>query len=127
MPAAEAYQYAVWRLVADLERGETTNVGVLLYCRRLGFLEARVHLDAARLRALAPALDPGAVRDHLDGLLRVVAGDPAAGHIAGRPQSERFHWLVAPASTIVQPGPVHTGLAADPAAVLDRLLARLVR
>jgi Protein of unknown function (DUF3037) len=122
----EAYQYALWRLVADLERGEVINAGVLLFCRRRSFLEARVHVDAAKLSALAPELDPRVVTDHLAGLVRVAAGDPAAGEIARAPQSERFHWLVAPASTIVQPGPVHTGLCDDPAALLDRLFARLV-
>lgn len=126
MPAPEAYQYALWRLVGDLERGEAVNAGVLLYARRHRFLEARVHVDAARLAALAPALDPRAVADHLDGLARVAAGDEAAGSVARLPQSERFHWLVAPASTVVQPGPVHTGLCEDPAALLDRLFARLV-
>lgn len=127
MPAVESYQYALWRLVPDLQRGEQLNAGLLLYCRRRRFLEARVHVDPARLAAFAPALDPDRVADHLQGLARVAAGDPDAGAIARAPQSERFHWLVAPASTLVQPGPVHTGLSADPAALLDRLFARLVR
>ena len=127
MPEPDAYQYALWRLVPDLQRGEALNVGVILYCRRRRFLEARVHVDAARLAAVAPGLDAQAVTDHLDGLVRVAAGAPGAGDVAGAPQSERFHWLVAPASTIVQPGPVHTGVGDDPAALLDRLFARLVR
>lgn len=127
MPGPEAYQYALWRLVPDLQRGEALNVGVILYCRRRSFLEARVHVDAARLAAVAPDLDPVAVSDHLDGLVRVAAGAPGGGEVASAPQSERFHWLVAPASTIVQPGPVHTGVGDDPAVLLDRLFARLVR
>jgi hypothetical protein len=126
MPAPEAYQYALWRLVPDLQRGEAMNVGVLLYARRHRFLEARVHVDPARLAALAPQLGAATLRDHLGGLARVAAGDPAAGALAQAPQSERFHWLVAPASTMVQPGPVHTGLCEDPTALLERLFRRLV-
>lgn len=126
MPAPESYQYALWRLVGDLQRGEAVNAGVILYCRRRRFLEARVHVDPARLALLAPALDARAVAEHLDGLVRVAAGDEQAGALARLPQSERFHWLVAPASTAVQPGPVHTGLCDDPDALLGRLFARLV-
>lgn len=126
MPGPEAYQYAVWRLVPDLVRGESLNAGVVLFARRHRFLEARVHVDAARLAALAPELDPPAVADHLAGMARVAAGDPGAGTVAALPPSERFHWLVAPASTMIQPGAVHTGLCDDPADLLDRLFARLV-
>jgi hypothetical protein len=126
MPAAEAYQYALWRLVPDLQRGEALNAGVVLYARRHRFLQARVHVDPLRLASFAPELDP-----------RVPARPPRRARPRrrrrapggrGRPaeQSERFHWLVAPASTVVQPGPVHTGLCEEPAALLDRLFARLV-
>ncbi len=110
----------------DLERGERLNVGVLLYARRHRFLQARVALDDGRLAALAPALDPRTVREHLDGLVRIAAGDAGAGAVARLGQSERFHWLVAPASTIVQPGPVHTGICPGPAERLEQLFARLV-
>ena len=126
MPAPEAYQYALWRLVGDLQRGEAINAGVILFCRRHRFLSARVHVDAARLAALVPELDPRRVADHLEGLARVAAGDPEGGQLARLEQSERFHWLVAPASALVQPGPVHTGTAADPELVLERLFAQLV-
>ncbi len=126
MPAPEAYQYALWRLVPDLERGESLNVGVVLYARRHRFLEARVHADPARLAALAPGLDPTRLADHLEGMARVAAGSPEGGAVAALSQSERFHWLVAPASTLVQPGAIHTGLCSDPQALLDRLFARLV-
>ncbi len=126
MPGAESYQYALWRVVPDLQRGETLNAGVILYCRRHGFLEARVRVDHDRFQTLAPALDPRAVADHLDGMARVAGGDPGAGELAQLGQSERFGWLVAPASTLVQPGSVHTGLCADPAELLERLFARLV-
>ncbi len=125
-PPREPYAYAVWRVVPDLERGETLNVGVILHARRHGFLEARVHVDAARLAALAPQLDPRGLRTHLDGLSRIASGAADAGSIAALDASERFGWLVAPASAVVQPGPVHTGLCSDPEAVLERLHARLV-
>lgn len=126
MPAPEPYQYAIWRLVPDLQRGESMNVGVLLHARRHRFLEARVHLDAARLAALAPELDPRRLREHLDGLARIAAGAEDAGAMAQLEASERFGWLVAPSSTVVQSGPVHTGLCVEPDAVLARLFTRLV-
>lgn len=128
MPPAErdAFQYAIWRVVPSVERGEALNVGVVVFCRRRRFLEARVSLDEARLRALFPGLDVEAVRRHLDGMVRVAAGDPAGGAVARLDQSERFGWLTAASSTIVQPSPIHTGLCDDPEAVLDRLFRRLV-
>ena len=122
----EDFQYAVVRVVPRIERGECLNAGVVLFCRRRGFLAARVALDEAALAALAPDCDPAEVRPHLEALERVAAGDPAGGPIAALDASERFHWLTAPASTIVQPSPVHTGLTDDPAAELDHLFARLV-
>ncbi|WP_437735666.1 DUF3037 domain-containing protein [Sorangium sp. So ce1335] len=125
--AADAFDYAVLRVVPRVERGERVNVGVVLFCRARGFLEARCEPDERRLLALWPALDLEAVRGHLDFLRRVCAGDAACGHVAGLPQAERFGWVVSPASTIVQPSRVHAGLCADPAAALERLLAALVR
>ena len=128
MPSAEdAFQYAIWRVVPSIERGEALNVGIVVYCRRRQFLEARVLVDEARLRSLSPDLDVDAVRRHLEGMVRVAAGDVAGGGaIAALPQSERFGWLTAASSTIVQPSPIHTGLCGDPGAVLDRLYGRLV-
>jgi DUF3037 family protein len=126
MPGREDFQYAVLRVVPRVERGECLNAGVVLFCRRRGFLAARVALDEAALAALAPDSDPAEVRPHLEALERVAAGDPAGGPLAALEPSERFHWLTAPASTIVQPSPVHTGLTDDPAAELDHLFARLV-
>jgi hypothetical protein len=120
------FQYAVLRIVPRVERGEAVNAGVVLFCRPLRFLGARTRLDEALLAALAPACDPDEVRPLLTTVERIAAGDRAGGPIARLPQSERFHWLVAPASTIVQPGPVHTVLTSDPAAELDRLFAKLV-
>jgi DUF3037 family protein len=122
----EPFQYAALRIVPRVERGEAVNAGVVLFCRPLRFLGARTGLDEALLAALAPDCDPAAVRAALALLERIAAGDPAGGPIAGLPASERFHWLVAPASTIVQPGPVHTGLTDDPAGELARLFAQLV-
>jgi hypothetical protein len=124
--APSPFQYAMVRIVPDVERGECVNAGVIVFCRPRRFLAARMALDEARLRALAPEIDLDAVRAHLNGLARIAAGDPGAGPIAALPPSERFHWLVAPASTIIQPSPVHTGLTEDPEAELDRLVRRLV-
>jgi hypothetical protein len=126
MPARETFQYAVLRVVPRVERGETLNVGVVLFSRRHGFLAARAELDEPALAALAPDYDASEVHPHLLTLERVAAGDPAGGPIASLPASERFHWLTAPASTIVQPSPVHTGLTSDPQAELERLFSRLV-
>jgi len=123
---SEDFQYALLQIVPQIERGERINAGVVLHSRRHGFLGARVGLDRERLRALDPECDPGAVERHLRDLERVAAGDPAAGPIGALPRSERFHWLVAPASTAIQPSDVHSGLTADPAATLESLFARLV-
>ena len=121
-----AFQYAIVRVVPLVERGACLNAGVVLFCRPRKFLEARIALDEERLRALAPGADLPAIRAHLDAFARVAAGDPAAGPIAELPASERFHWLVAPSSTMIQCSPVHTGLSDDPAGELDKLVARLV-
>jgi hypothetical protein len=126
VPGREPFQYAALRIVPRVERGEAVNAGVVLFCRPLRFLGARTQLDEALLLALAPGCDPAAVRAALADFERIAAGDAAGGPIARLPPSERFHWIVAPASTIVQPGPVHTGLTSDPAAELDRLFAQLV-
>jgi hypothetical protein len=126
VPGREPFQYAALRIVPRVERGEAVNAGVVLFCRPLRFLGARTELDAGLLRALAPDCDPTAVGVALADIQRIAAGDPTGGPIAALPPSERFHWIVAPSSTIVQPGPVHTGLTSDPAAELDRLFSQLV-
>jgi hypothetical protein len=120
------FSYAVYRLVPLVERGERINVGVVVFCRPLGYLAARTALDEARLAALAPGLDPASVRPHLAAIERIAAGDPAAGPIAALDETARFHWLVSPSSTIIQPSEVHAGLCDDPAAELDHLVATLV-
>ncbi|HEV3001867.1 MAG TPA: pyridoxamine 5'-phosphate oxidase [Solirubrobacteraceae bacterium] len=126
MPGRSAFQYALLRVVPNLDRGELVNAGVVVFCRQLRFLEARVGLDEGRLLALAPGTDTEPIRARLEALAAVAAGDASGGAVARMEQSERFHWLVAPASTVVQPGPVHTGLCDDPRAVLDRLYNALV-
>ena len=127
MPADRLpFQYATVRIVPRIERGEFINAGVVLFCRQRGFLAARTQLDEPALAALAGDCDPADVRSQLQTLEAVAAGDPAGGAVAEMPQSERFHWLTAPASTIVQTSPVHTGLTGDPAAELDRLFGALV-
>ena len=120
------FSYAILRVVPRVERGERINVGVVVFCRPLDYLGARTHLDPERLRALAPELDPEEVRPHVLAVERVAAGDPAAGPIARLDTTERFHWLTAPSSTVLQPSEVHTGLCDDPAAKLDHLFAELV-
>jgi pyridoxamine 5'-phosphate oxidase len=116
----------VLRVVPDVERGECVNAGVVVYCRVRRYLAAKAQLPAGRLGALAPDLAQGPVREHLDALVAVAAGDAAAGPIARLDASERFGWLAAPSSTVVQPSPVHTGLCGDPADELERLFDRLV-
>ena len=110
----------------DVERGECLNAGVILLCRPRRFLAARVGLDEAKLRAMSPDADPATILPHLAAIERIAAGDPSAGPIARLGQGERFHWLVAPSSTVIQASEVHTGLSDDPAAELDHLFERLV-
>ncbi|MDX3076197.1 DUF3037 domain-containing protein [Streptomyces sp. NPDC088354] len=110
-----------------IERGELINAGVLVYCRAKSFVGARVHLDETRLRCLDPDVDVAGVRAALRGYEGICAGGERAGQAAGDDPGRRFRWLTAPRSTIVQPGPIHTGLTADPRAEVDRLLDLLVR
>ena len=114
------------RVVARGEGGECMNAGVVLYCQKARFLDARVHLDPERLRAFAPGLDYGAVLGHLEAAKKVCAGGPEAGEIGRLPMGQRFGWLVAPRSTVVQPSPVHTGLAEDPKEALEHRVRKMV-
>jgi hypothetical protein len=125
-PRRSPFAYAIVRIVPHVERGETMNAGVVLLCRPRRYLGARVDLDESRLRALAPDCDAAEIRRHLEAIPRIAAGDRDAGPIAALSQPERFHWLVAPASTVVQPGDVHTGMTADPAETLEHLFATMV-
>ena len=121
------YDWVTLRVVPRVERGEFVNAGVVVYCRQLDFLAAAVELDEARVIALDPAADIATVQRHLRSLEDLCAGAPAAGANGARPLGERFRWLAAPRSTVVQPSPVHTGLTADPAAELARLVDLMVR
>jgi len=120
------FSYSILRLVPRVERGERVNVGVVVFCRPLDYLGARTELDAERATALWPDLDLDAVRAHLDAIERVAAGDPEAGPIAALDTTARFHWLVAPSSTIIQPSAVHTGICDDPRTQLEHLFEMLV-
>ncbi|MFI5888602.1 DUF3037 domain-containing protein [Actinoplanes sp. NPDC051513] len=118
------YEYAIIQAVPRIERGELINVGVVLYCQRLDFLAARTHLHEERLRCLDPQADVAAITAALTSWEATCNG---AGAAVDMKPGERFRWLVAPRSTILRAGPVHMGLAADPAAELERLLELLVR
>lgn len=121
------FQYTLLRVVPRVERGEFINAGVVLYCQEAGFLDALVYLDEGRLRALDPDLDPAVVREHLESARRICAGGPGGGPVGLLPRGERFGWLAAPRSTVVQPSPIHTGMTEDPGAELERLLGVMVR
>jgi hypothetical protein len=120
------FAYSLLRVVPRVERGERLNVGVVLFCRQLDFLDICTHLDEARLAAIAPDADPAPIRARLEALAGVARGDAGSGPIGGLSQSERFGWIVAPASTVIQHSKVHTGLTHDPAVTLAQLYARLV-
>jgi Protein of unknown function (DUF3037) len=120
------FTYAILRVVPRIDRGECFNAGVVLFCRQRDFLGVKVGLDERRLAALAPGTPAADVRAQLDALVGVAAGSPDGGALAELPPSERFGWLVAPSSTIIQPSEVHTGLSDDPQATLDALFAELV-
>ncbi|MCE9669146.1 DUF3037 domain-containing protein [Myxococcus stipitatus] len=128
MPAPSSFDYAIIRVVPRVEREEFINVGVVLFCATQRFLDARVELDEARLQALAPDVDLALVRGHLESFRRVSEGGKGAGPIGQLPQKERWHWLVAPRSTILQTGPVHSGLCqGEPRAAVEHLLDTVVR
>jgi hypothetical protein len=123
----QVFEYAVLRVVPRVDRGEAINAGILVYCRPLRFLRALVDLEADRLLALDPAADVEAVRQALAAIAAVCDEPGPAGRQGEQDIGKRFRWLTAPRSTVVQPGPVHTGLTTDPAAETEWLLRRLVR
>ncbi|MGW1726052.1 DUF3037 domain-containing protein [Streptomyces sp. NPDC002306] len=127
MSGRNVFEYAVLRVVPRVERGECINAGVLVYCRAESFVGVRTHLDETRLLALDPDVDLAGVQAALRAVEGVCAGGEAAGQAAGDDAGRRFRWLIAPRSTVVQPGPVHTGLTTDAAAEAERLLDLLVR
>ncbi|HET7220925.1 MAG TPA: DUF3037 domain-containing protein [Vicinamibacterales bacterium] len=127
MSAEYTYDYAIVRIVPRVERGERINAGVILSCPDVDFLDARIELDEARLRAIDPAADLDALRAGLATIPLVCRGGPDAGPIGELPQRGRFRWLVSPRSTMIQMSAVHTGRTTDPAACLDRLVEKIVR
>lgn len=126
MPGRDAFQYTIIRVVPRIDRGECMNVGVVLFCPQRRYIGARIELDDDRLRAFVPDLDPGSVRPHLDAIAAVVSGDPVGGSLSELSASERFGWVAAQSSTMIQPSEVHTGLTDDPEATLEHLFESLV-
>jgi hypothetical protein len=122
-----AFDYAIVRVVPRVDRGEFVNAGVVLFCSTQSFLEARTELNRARLKALAPDIDCDLVETYLEAIHKVCAGGGEAGSIGALPQRARFHWLVAPRSTILQMSPVHSGVHEDMTAALEGLFAKLVK
>ena len=127
MSVEYTYDYAIIRVVPRVERGELINVGVILSCPAVDFLEARIDFEASRLLALDPTVDVEVTRANLDMIPLVCRGGAGAGAIGELPQRNRFHWLVSPRSTIIQCSPVHTGRTDDPGRALERLLDTMVR
>lgn len=127
MPELCSFDYAVVRVVPRVERGEYLNAGIVLFCSTQAFLDARIELDRERLVALEPGIDLALVQSHLDVIPRLCRGGDDAGEIGRLPQRARFHWLVAPRSTILQMSPVHSGVHRDPAVALEQLMDKLVR
>ncbi len=121
------YDYAVVRVVPDVQRAEFVNAGVIVACMARGFLAARIELDEARLRALDAAADVAAVQTALAAIPILCAGGPAAGALGRLSMRERFDWLVAPRSASIQMSPVHTGRCREPGDALEHLLQRMVR
>jgi hypothetical protein len=119
--ALNPFDYAIVRIVPLVEREEFFNAGVILFSAQLKFLEARVHLDVTKLQAFALGSRAGEAQQRLDAIRKICAGDPNAGPIASMSQRARFHWLVAPRSTLVQVSAVHSGICDEPEPVLDRL------
>ena len=126
MHALKSFDYAVLRVVPRVERQEFINAGVILFCLERRFLQARVHVDEKRLHALWPDLDLETVRLHLEAFTKICQGSADAGPIALLSQRERFHWLVAPRSTVIQVSPVHTGLCENPELAIEQLFQQLV-
>ena len=127
MPAMLSFDYAVLRIVPRVERAEFVNAGVIVFCLERGFLEARTELQRERVLALDPAADLDAIAEHLAAMPRICAGGEGSGPIGRLSLRERFHWLVAPRSTVLQVSPVHSGLCEDPARELDALMQSMVQ
>jgi len=126
VPTMHTYDYAIVRVVPRVERGEFVNVGVIVSCDATDSLAARIELDAARVLALDPGADIDAIRTALAAIDAVCAGSAGAGSLAGLSARERFHWLVAPRSAVIQTSPVHTGRTSEPATVINHLFETMV-
>lgn len=126
MPALASFEYSVLRVAPSIEREEFVNAGVLLFCKQLRFLGARIALDTTRLLALEPRADVASIRSQLDLVHQIVSGGEEAGEIGELPLGERFRWLASPRNTILQPSPVHPGLCIDPQVTLDSIFVRVV-
>lgn len=127
MHVPEVYDYAIVRVVPRVEREEFINAGVILSCQRSGFLQAAITLDEKRLLAMDPQVDMDAVQRHLAAIVAICAGDAGCGPIARLPYRQRFHWLTAKRSAIIQTSPVHTGRCTDAASALEHIMDRMVR
>ena len=127
MPARSAYEYAIVRVVPRVEREEFVNAGAIVFCLERGFLAARVELGREKILALAPDADLALIEEHLRAIPAIAAGGEGSGPIGALSPRERFRWLVAPRSTVVQTSPVHAGLCEDPGKALDELVERMVR
>jgi hypothetical protein len=121
-----SFDYATIRVVPRVERQEFINAGVVVFCLEKNFLAARVHLDEQRLKALWPETDIELVRQHLEAIPRICAGDATGGPVASLSQRERFHWLISPRSTIIQPSPVHSGLCEATDGLPERLSRQIL-
>lgn len=126
MPAHASFDYALLRVVPRVEREEFMNAGLIVFCLEQNYLEARIRFDQARLKALWPEIEAKMVESHLGAVERICAGDPNAGPVARLSRRERFHWLVSPRSTVIQPSPVHTGVCQSLEGLLDRLEEQLL-
>ena len=127
MPVLNWYDYAIVRVVPRPEREEFLNAGVIVSCPSMKFLDARIDLEEKRLLAFDPSADLLLVRSHLNAIMRICAGGDDAGPIGKLSQRERFHWLVAPRSAVIQTSAAHSGRCADPAKALEHLVALVVR
>ena len=116
-----AFDYTIVRVVPRVEREEFVNVGVILFCKAKRFLEAKIDLDLGRVAALSPQADLVAIAERLEVIPQICSGEAMIDAVHDWPQSERFKWLAAPKSTIIQTSPAHRGLCSDPAERLESL------
>ena len=121
------FEYSVIRLVPCVDRGEFVNVGVILYCPDEQFLRSAIEINHDRVRSICPTIDFREVSQHLNAVEKICEGGKEAGPIGSLPTGERFRWLTAPRSTIVQSSPVHTGICSDPVDTIEKLMAKMVR